>query len=65
MAILSADLWDTNQVCEYLGIRMNNLHQIQYRKQIKWVLKDGKKVYYDRTEIENYKAKREKRGKNS
>ena len=65
MAVLSEDYWDTAQVCEYLNIRMNNLHQIQFRGQIKWVAKDGKKVYYNREDVIAYKAKRDSRGKNA
>jgi len=53
----------TNEVCEFLGVNFNNLHQIQYRGQIKWVKKESKRVFYNREEVEAYKAKRDKRKK--
>jgi predicted site-specific integrase-resolvase len=53
----------TNEVCELLNINHNNLHQINYRGQIKWMKKDGRKVYYNREDVMAYKIKRDKRGK--
>lgn len=53
----------TEEVCAFLGVTFNNLHQIQYRGQIKWVKKEGKKVFYNRQDVETYKAKRDKRKK--
>ena len=53
----------TQEVCEYLGVNYNNLHQIQYRGQIKWVKREGKRVFYNRLDVEGYKAKRDKRKK--
>jgi hypothetical protein len=55
MAVLIA----TEEVCEILGIKPNYLHQLEYRKQIKWVGKHGKRVFYDRDAIEELKAKRD------
>lgn len=49
---------DSVQVCELLQITPNNLHQIQFRKQLNWVKKEGKKVFYDRAEVEALKLKR-------
>lgn len=57
------DLISSKQVCEYLGINYNNLYQIQYRGHIKWVKKEGKQAFYNRADVEAYKAKRDKRGK--
>jgi predicted site-specific integrase-resolvase len=55
------ELISTNEVCELLNISKNNLHQIQYRGQIKWIEKRGKSVFYDREQVEAYKAKRDNR----
>jgi predicted site-specific integrase-resolvase len=57
------ELMTTEEVCAFLGVTFNNLHQIQYRGQIKWVKKEGKKVFYNRQDVETYKAKRDKRKK--
>jgi len=55
------ELISTNEVCAILNISKNNLHQIQYRGQIKWIEKRGKSVFYDRAQVEAYKAKRDNR----
>ena len=52
---------NTQEVCELLNISINNLHQIQYRKQIQWVEKKGKSVFYNRADVEALKAKRDNR----
>ena len=58
-----AVLMSTAEVCEFLGVKINNLNQIQFRGHIKWVEKKGKQVFYDRDQVEAYKAKRDKRKK--
>lgn len=58
-----AILISSEEVCELLGIKANNLHQIEHRKQLKWAEKKGKRVYYNREEVEALKAKRDKRKK--
>lgn len=55
-----AILISTDEVCELLGIKPNNLHQIEHRKQLKWVEKRGKRVFYDLEQVEALKAKRTK-----
>jgi len=50
----------SDQVCELLVITHNNLHQLQNRKQLTWVEKKGKRVYYNRADVLAFKAKREK-----
>jgi phage antirepressor YoqD-like protein len=49
------------ETAEMLGITMNNLRQIQHRKTIAWVEKSGRNVYYRRTDVEGYLAKRQAR----
>ena len=53
----------TAEVCEFLGVKINNLNQIQFRGHIKWVEKKGKNIFYDREHVEAYKAKRDARKK--
>ena len=53
------ELWTCKQVVEHLGITMNNLRQLQYRKTIAWVKKESKEVYYLADDIRAYKIKRE------
>ena len=57
------ELISAKEVIELLGVNFNNLHQIQHRGNIKWVKKDGRKVYYNKEEVLAYKARRDKRGK--
>ena len=56
-----AFLISTEEVCEILGVKPNYLHQLEYRKQIKWVEKHGKRVFYNRDAIEEFQAKRDQR----
>jgi hypothetical protein len=55
------ELWTSQQVVEHLSITINNLRQLQYRKTIAWVKKEGKTVFYLADEIKAYKEKREAR----
>jgi len=55
------ELWDCNQVAEYLGVNINNLRQLQYRRTISWVKKEGKAVFYRAEEIRTYQEKRKAR----
>jgi predicted site-specific integrase-resolvase len=59
------DHLSSKEVCELLGINHNNLHQIQYRGSIKWVKREGRKVYYDRASVLAYQEKRANRRKKS
>jgi excisionase family DNA binding protein len=56
-----AILMTSAEVCEYLGITRNNLYQIQYRGQLKWVNKVGKNAIFEREQVEAYKMKRDNR----
>ena len=49
------------EVIELLGINMNNLRQLQHRKTIAWVKKEGRKVFYDAEQVRAYKIVRDKR----
>lgn len=53
------ELWTSKQVIEHLGITINNLRQLQFRKTIAWVKKEGKSVFYRAEEIKAYKEKRD------
>lgn len=55
------ELLTSNQVIELLGINLNNLRQLQHRKTIYWVKKEGRKVFYDAEQVNAYKIKRENR----
>jgi len=57
------ELWTTQQVIEHLEITMNNLRQLQFRKTIAWVKKEGKAVFYRADEVKAYKEKRNLRAK--
>jgi hypothetical protein len=55
------ELWGCKQVIEFLGININNLRQLQFRKTIEWVDKKGKEVFYLADDVKAYKIKREAR----
>ncbi len=55
------NLMSANEVCERLGITLNNLRQIQHRKTLTWVQKSGRNVFYTREDVENYFSKRQER----
>lgn len=55
------DLMSAQEVCEALGITVNNLRQIQHRKTLTWVQKSGRNVFYAKEDVEAYRAKRDKR----
>jgi predicted site-specific integrase-resolvase len=57
------DLMTTQQVTELLGISMNNLHQVTFRKSITAVKREGRRIWYARPDVEAYKAKRDARKK--
>lgn len=54
------NLMSANQVSEYLGITINNLRQIQFRKQLIWAERKGRSVFYRREDVEAFGAKRKK-----
>lgn len=60
--MVNDDLITAPEVCEILGITINNLRQIQHRKSLTWVDKRGRNVYYKRDDVNAYKEKRENRG---
>jgi hypothetical protein len=55
------ELWTSQKVVEYLGITVNNLRQLQFRKSLTWVEKKGKSVFYRFEDVQAYKLKRESR----
>jgi predicted site-specific integrase-resolvase len=58
---LVEELWDTAKVIEHLGININNLRQLQHRKTIAWVHKEGKRVFYSADAVKDYGKIRESR----
>jgi hypothetical protein len=55
------ELWTSKQVIEHLEIEINNLRQLQFRKTLAWVKKEGKSVFYLADDVRAYKLKREAR----
>jgi len=55
------ELWTSKQVIEHLEIEINNLRQLQFRKTLAWVKKEGKAVFYLADDVRAYKLKREAR----
>lgn len=58
-----AVLITTEEACKILDVKLNYLHQLQFRNQVKWVEKRGKKVFYDLEQIQALKEKRDARRK--
>jgi predicted site-specific integrase-resolvase len=46
------------ETAEYLKITINNLRQIQHRGNLKWVRRDGRKVFYNQADVFAYAEKR-------
>ena len=59
--MVDQELWTSQQVADYLGVTINNLRQLQFRKTIVWAKKVGKAVFYVPDEIIAYKVKRDSR----
>lgn len=53
------ELWTSKQIIDYLQITMNNLRQLQFRKTIVWVKKEGKNVFYRAEDVINYKEQKD------
>jgi predicted site-specific integrase-resolvase len=54
-------LFTAEETAQFLGISINNLRQIQFRGNLKWESRKGRKVYYRVIDVEAYKEKRAKR----
>ena len=48
-----------DETASYLGITLNNLRQIQFRKNLVYGRKEGRKVFYAVADVQAYQAKRE------
>jgi predicted site-specific integrase-resolvase len=59
--MVDEELITAEQTASVLGISINNLRQIQFRGNLKWENRKGRKVYYRITDVEAYKEKRAKR----
>lgn len=46
------------ETAAYLRITVNNLRQIQFRRTLKWVKREGRKVYYPVKDVYAYAEKR-------
>ena len=46
------------ETAQYLNITINNLRQIQHRGNLKWVRREGRKVFYNQEDVFTYGAKR-------
>lgn len=53
------ELWTSQQVVDHLEITINNLRQMQFRKAITWVKKEGKTVFYLAEDVKAFKEKRD------
>ena len=54
-------LLTSEETAAHLGITINNLRQIQHRQSLKWVKREGRKVYYIATDVYAYAEKRNAR----
>ena len=57
--MVDESLMPSLEVAELLGITLNNLRQIQHRKQLTYVSKVGRKVYYRREDVARFQATRQ------
>ena len=56
-------LISAQEVATRLNITMNNLRQLQHRKQLVWVQKVGRNVYYRESDVVTLAEKRSIRNK--
>jgi hypothetical protein len=56
-------LISAQEVAVRLNISMNNLRQLQHRKQLVWVQKVGRNVYYRESDVVTLAEKRTRRSK--
>lgn len=56
-------LISAQEVALRLNISMNNLRQLQHRKQLVWVQKVGRNVYYRESDVVTLAEKRTRRPK--
>jgi hypothetical protein len=61
--MVSEGLISALEVATKLNITMNNLRQLQHRKQLVWVEKVGRNVYYRESEVAALAEKRSKPNK--
>ena len=59
--MVNEGLLTSEETAAHLGITINNLRQIQYRRSLKWVKREGRKVYYTATDVYAYADKRNAR----
>jgi hypothetical protein len=57
--VVDSDLLTSDEVIAKLGITLNNLRQLQFRKQLVWIKKEGRSVYYRALDVEAFRLKRE------
>jgi hypothetical protein len=55
------DWVSAEETAQILNISINNLRQIQFRGNLKWAKREGRKVYYIRDQILLYSDKRNRR----
>jgi hypothetical protein len=61
--MVSEGLISAQEVAIRLSITMNNLRQLQHRKQLVWVEKAGRNVYYREQDVVALAQKRTERDK--
>jgi phage antirepressor YoqD-like protein len=59
--MVSEGLITAQEVASRLNITMNNLRQLQHRKQLVWVEKVGRNVYYRESDVVTLAEKRTRR----
>lgn len=57
------NLLSSEETAARLGITTNHLRQIQWRGVLKWVKKEGNRVFYNAEDVDAYGAKRKPRKK--
>jgi hypothetical protein len=57
----NSEFVSAEETAQILNISINNLRQIQFRGNLKWAKREGRKVYYLREQILLYSEKRNKR----
>lgn len=61
--MVEEDWVSATEAAQILGVNLNNLRQITWRRSLRWQKKAGRAVFYRRADVLEYLAKRQARNK--
>ena len=52
--MVELDYYSAEETAKILGVTLNNLRQLQFRKSLVWTKREGRKVYYMTDNVHDY-----------